>query len=287
MRFLLPAVACALLAAPLLHAQNFTPLDFSHNIQATNGIYPNNSIIGPNFYSGHIFDFADVATVDGRTIDARVTLLNISDGYQFDGWVPAFNGPGNSNYGYPDNGIDPGDDFGVYYKSTPGLTQPTAGTLSLSISFYEGGGTFNIATSLEELSLLLYDHDGEPGQSEAVRAYVSDGLAGYQLHNASGITATNEGATVRFDASGTNKPELTAQGGFILNYHNVSTIRLDLLANTLPSNPSTNNGIFLAIDGNLGLVNPSDFGIYQAVPEPSASLLAAVLAGLIAFRRKR
>ncbi len=39
-------------------AQTFTDLDFSNNIQATNAMYPNNSNLGPDYYSGVTFDFA-------------------------------------------------------------------------------------------------------------------------------------------------------------------------------------------------------------------------------------
>lgn len=283
-RIFIPVASIA--SATIAPAQNPVALDFSDHVQNTNGQFPNGSSTGTKFYDGTVFDFRNVASIDGRAIDARVSLEGISGDYGFDGWIPGYNGPLFNEYGQPDNALAMGDDLGLYYFSTPSPVENSGG-ISWTLTFYEGGGGFETITTLSEISLLLYDHDGEPGQSETIRAYLADGLAGYQIVNGSGITAAGEGDAFRFDARSSSHTNYTAEGGFLLNYRNVSTVHLDMLATTQPWLPAANNGIFHAVDGNQELAKPTDLGVYQAVPEPTAAMLGGVSALLFAFRRKR
>ncbi len=259
-------------------AQNFLPLDFSQNVQANNDIYPNNSSLGPYFFSGSTLDFVNVTTQDGMQVDARISIIGTSGNYNHVGYIPDYN----SASGQPEG------DLGIYYRHDGNFTEPTGG-ISYTLTFYEGGGAFANTVSLLDFRLLIYDHDGEPGQSESIVTHIDDGLAGYQLHNSSNITATYANGDVRFDSGGSNQPEDGPQGGFIAYYHNTSSIRFDMIATTFPSNPAQNNGIFAAIDGDLGLTGgqTGDFGTFVAVPEPGSCSLVACAISLGTLRRRR
>ena len=276
--------------AVLLHsgafAQTYVDLDFSNNIQPTNAQNPNGSTLGPDYYNGLVFDFSGAGMFGATSVDVRATMIGLTDGetsdfrpsstYQFTGWLPDYNAVGGAN------------DLGVYYTHDGNSAQPTGG-IAWTLSFYEGGSNFSTPLTLPGVRLLVYDHDGEPFQSESIRAFGSDGLTGYQLHDNSGIHVHSEGGNLRFDSRGLGHPETTADGGMILYYQNTSSVRFDLFATTLPDLPGPNNGIFAAWDGDLGLTggNTDDFGSFVAVPEPgSTALFGASVAGLM-LRRSR
>ena len=272
-------VAALLFTTPLVvKAQNYLPLDFSQNVQATNAIYPNNSTLGPEYYSGFTFDFVNVTTSNGQAVDARVTILSTSGDYNFVGWIPDYN----SASGQPEG------DLGVYYRHDGNFAFPTGG-ITFSMSFYEGGGTFTNAAVLSDFRFLIYDHDGEPGQHESIRTYEDDGFTGYQLRDGSGIHTHDEGDSWRFDAGGTNLSETGPEGGFIAYYQNTSSIRFDMFATTYPTNPSGNNGVFAAFDGDLSVTNggTGGFGAFVPVPEPGAAALACSTLALMLLRRHR
>lgn len=159
------------------------------------------------------------------------------------------------------------------------------------MTFYLGGGTFTEQAVLSDFRLLIYDHDGEPGQSESIRTYLGDGFSGYQIRDGSNIAASQSGGTVTFDAGGQNLSETGPEGSFIAYYSNTSQIRFDMFGTTLPSNPAGNNGMFAAFDGDLSLTGgqTSGFGSFVAVPEPSSTTLiaAAISAGLLRRARPR
>jgi hypothetical protein len=260
-----------------LCAQSYVPLDFSENKQMTNGLYPNNSTLGPEFYSGWTFDFLNVANVDGQSIDARVSVLGIAGAYEFVGWLPHYNEA---------NG-QPANDLGVYHRFDGNYAAPTGG-VAFNITFYQGGDTFTTLATLSDFRLLIYDHDGEDIQSESIRAYYDDGLVGYQLHQDSGIHTHHEQDSVRFDARGFNHSETGPEGGFIAYYKNTSSLRLDMFTTTIPTNQPWRFGIFAGIDGDLSLTGGSTaaFSPFVAVPEPSSALLAAIGASLCLVRRR-
>lgn len=271
----LPAFAA--LAMPAM-AQNHLPLDFSNNVQAVDSIYPNNSTLGPYYCSGTTLDFVNVTSQYGQAVDARVSVLGSSGAYEFVGWIPDYNSAG----GQPEG------DLGVYYRHTGDFSAPTGG-IAYAITFYEGGGTFSNTTALEDFRILIYDHDGEPGQSESIRTYMSDGFSGYQIRNGSNITATGEGGSWRFDSGGANLSETGPEGSFIAYYRNTSSVRFDMFGTTLPSNPAQNNGIFAGFDGNLGLTHhhTPGYGEFVAVPEPSTMALPLLAFAGILVRRRR
>ncbi len=275
MRFL----AATFLLLPLTSAaQNYQPLDFSGNVQAMNAIYPNMSTLGPEYYNGLTLDFTNVTTRDGQAVDARVTIFSTTGAYDFVGWIPGYNSLAGQ----------PAGDLGHYYRHLPDVSEASGG-VSFSLSFYEGGGAFTTPAVLSDFRILIYDHDGEPGQSESIRTYLSDGFSGYQIHNGSNISAVDENGAWRFDSGGMNLTETGPDGGFIAYYRNTSSLRFDMLATTYPGNPSQNNGIFTAFDGDLSLLggDASGFGSFVSVPEPSVPLLAASALSLLLGRRSR
>ncbi len=265
-------------------AQNFVDLDFSHNVQPTNATNPNNSTLGPAYYAGLTLDFVNVAFVNEFAVDARVTINfatspGVSPGYEFVGYIPDYN----SAAGGPEG------DLGVYYRSMLNNVLPVTGGISYTISFYESGSNFTTSKTLSDFRFLIYDHDGEPGQSESIRTYESNGFVGYQIGNISGIHAHDENGAWSFDSRGSGHPEDNADGAFIAYYHNTSSVTFDMYATTLPWLPGANNGVFAAFDGDLSLTGGSTtgFGNYQSIPESSTSLLAVGAASLAMLRRKR
>ncbi len=265
----------ALLTTTSLRAQQYSPLDFYNHVQETNGMYPNMSTLGPEYYYGTSFDFSGVTTVDGQSIDARVTLTGTSGSYEPVGWLPHYN--------------QQDDDLGAYYRYTGDSSQPTGG-VSFTLTFYQGDGSFSTVAELDAFRILIYDHDGEPGQSETVTITTADGFTGYQLHNDSGITASSgTGNTWDFDARGENHDEETASGGFIAYYENTSSISFSLTATTSPDLEVGKYGIFTGFDGNLSLtdIETSGFGSFVAVPEPTACALASLGGLALTLRRRR
>ncbi len=273
-----------LLIPSVASGQNFVDLDFSQNIQPTNAVNPNNSTLGPDYFAGLTLDFANVAFIDGLPVDARVAIdftaaQPVSPGYEFVGYIPDYDAASGG----------PEGDLGVYYKSIFGNTSAVTGGISMRISFFEGGGNFTTATTLTHLRFLIYDHDGEPGQSESVRTYLSDGFSGYQIGDDSGIHSHDEGNSWRFDAFGQGFPETSPDGGFIAYYQNTSSIRFDLFSTTEAYHPAVNSGIFVAFDGDLGLLDgdSTGFGTFIPIPEPSTPLIALATTAMGMLRRSR
>ena len=287
----MPSVALrsALLFASLISAaagQTYVDLNFSNNVQPATQMYPNNSTLGPYYTSATQLDFANAGNYNGSSIDVRVSMIGLTDGetsnfrptstYEWVGWIPDYNdGTGN-------------DDLGAYYRHDGNYAQETGG-IALSLSFYESGSDFSVPVTLPGVRFLIYDHDGEPYQSESIRAFGGDGLAGYRLHDNSGIHVHGEDGSLRFDSRGSGHPETTADGGMILYYHDVSSIRFDWFSTTQSGLAPENHGIFAALDGNLSLTGGSTtgFGDFIPVPEPSACVLMAAAAAGMALRRRR
>ncbi|MEK7953724.1 PEP-CTERM sorting domain-containing protein [Luteolibacter soli] len=283
--FPLPALLFALLPLGAM-AQTYVDLDFSHNVQAATQMYPNNSTLGPYYSSASYMDFTSAGSYNGNSVDVRVSFLGLTDGessdfrgsstYQWVGWIPDY------------NTLDASNDLGVYYRHDGNYAQQQGG-IAWSLSFFEGGGSFSTPITLPGVRLLIYDHDGEPFQSESIRAFAGDGLTGYQLHGSSGILASDEGGSYRFDAAGAGQPETTPHGGMILYYQNTSSIRFDMFSTTQPGLPVQNNGIFAAWDGDLGLTDGTTGGFNPlvVVPEPTAPLLLSVASMGMLLRRSR
>jgi hypothetical protein len=282
-------LALCLLTTYTVFAQSIHPLDFSQSVQGTNDIYPNNSTLGPEFYNGFTYDFLNVTTQGGQSIDARVNVIGTQGNYNFVGWIPDYNS----------DSPQPNGDLGVYYRHNgwfdpPDPQNPLAerfsfGGVAFTISFFEGGGSFTNSAVLSEVGFLIYDFDGETYQSENIRMHESDGFAGYQIYNDSGIQTSYADGDWTFSAPGVNLPETGPEGSLIAYYQNTSSIRFDLFATTSTNNPFQNNGIFAAFDGDLSLVGPGTpgYGAFVPVPEPSTPLLAALAASLLLSRRGR
>lgn len=275
----------ALLSTPVW-SQTYVDLNFSNNVQSATEKNPNGSTLGPWYHSGSYMDFTNAGSYNGTSIDVRASMIGLTDGessdlretstYQWVGWLPDYNGAAAYN------------DLGVYYRHDGNSAQQTGG-IAWTLSFYESGSDFSTPITLPGVRLLVYDHDGEPYQSESIRAFAEDGFAGYQLHNNSGIHVHEEDGSYRFDSRGQGHPETTADGGMILYYQNTSSIRFDMFATTHPQLPGPNNGIFAAWDGDLSVTGGSTagFGEIVAVPEPSSSLLISAAGAALLLRRTR
>jgi hypothetical protein len=287
----MPSVATrftSILAALISAAagQSYVDLDFSNNVQPAWATYPNNSTLGPYYAPEASLDFAGAGTYNGTSIDVRVSVIGLTDGetsnfrptstYEWVGWIPDYNGSAGNN------------DLGVYYRHDGNYAQETGG-IAWTLSFYESGSDFSVPMTLPGVRFLIYDHDGEPYQSESIRAFGADGLAGYRLYENSGIHVHDEAGNLRFDSRGEGHPETTADGGMILYYHDVSSIRFDWFSTSQFGLPPQNNGIFGALDGDLGLTGggTTGFGEFIPVPEPSAPLLVTAATLGAALRRRR
>ena len=259
-------------------AQNFVDLDFTHNVQPNNAIYPNQSTLGPDYFNGTVLDFVNVAFVNGMAVDARVSINLVSPGYEFVGYIPDYN----------QAPAGPEGDLGVYYRFNGDNANPTGG-ISYTISFYESGSNFTTARTLTDFRFLIYDLDGEPGQSESIHTHVADGFTGYQIRNGSGIQTQAESDSLTFHSRGIGHPEDNADGGLIAYYQNTSQVTFDMFSTSAPGLPFANYGIFAAYDGDLSLNGgtTSGFGSFVAVPEPTTPLLIAVAASLTMTCRRR
>lgn len=277
-----------LLCVASVNAQNLLPLDFSQSVQGTNDINPNNSTLGPKFYNGPVYDFLNVTTQAGQTIDARVSILGSQGNYNFVGWIPDYN----SASGQPEG------DLGVYYRhngwfdpedpENPLAERFSSGGIAYTITFFEGGGTFSNTAVLSEVGFLIYDFDGEPYQTENIRVHESDGFAGYQIYGGSGIQTSHADDDWTFSAPGVNLSETGPEGSFIAYYQNTSSIRFDLFSTTSTNNPMGNNGIFAAFDGDLSLVGSGTpgYGAFVPVPEPSTPVLITLAVSMFVFGRR-
>jgi hypothetical protein len=250
-------------------AQTYVDLNFANNIQPATSM-----------------DFAGAGSYNGTGVDVRVSLIGLTDGetsnfrptstYEWVGWIPDYNdGAGN-------------DDLGIYYRHDGNYAQETGG-IAWTLSFYESGSDFSVPMTLPGVRFLIYDHDGEPYQSESIRAFGSDGLVGYQLHDNSGIDVLEENGNLRFDSRGQGHSETTADGGMILYYQDVSSVRFDWFSTTQSGLAPESHGIFAGLDGNLGLTGggTAGFGDFVPIPEPSSTLLMGIAGAGFALRRRR
>ncbi|MFT4175834.1 MAG: PEP-CTERM sorting domain-containing protein [Luteolibacter sp.] len=275
-------------------AQTFVDLDFSHHVQSTNSMWPNNSSLGPHYYNGSSFHFTNVTNVNGTSVDAIVTVSGTQGSYDLVGWIPNYNNQGGSYPGHLGA-------YAVYNGDTPEAGSPALGGLTYQITFYTGGDSllpderYQTQMALPAFRFLVYDHDGEPSQSESLTAFYSEGFRGYQIRDGSGITTYTDGDSVTFHSRGANHSETDDSGSFIAYFENTSSISFQLTASTTheavgPAGGWGNtHGIFTAFDGSLNLVggNTENFGAFMPVPEPSTALLGALAAIGTLLRRKR
>ena len=267
---------CALIGSNL-QGQTTTNLDFSHNVQANDGNSPNGSGLGP-YYSGAVLDYTNVGSLNGVGIDARMTATAFGQGYSFIGHL--------TNYSQNVAGQPTGDNAIYYLANEAGQS----GGLTYKMDFYESGSNFTVPLVIPQARILIYDVDGESIQSEAVRAFKSDGLLSYQVGNtAQALVPTDFGSTVLFQGPGVNFSETDATGAVILLYQQTSSITLQFEAYT-DITSGVPNGVFSGIDGDLSILNGNESGFDTpvVVPEPSSALLALlpIVAGLLG-RRKR
>lgn len=282
-------LALLCLIPALAAAQNPIPLNFSQSVEGTNAIYPNNSTLGPEYFSGSTYHFLNVATQNGKSVDARLTVTATQGNYEFVGWLP----------NYSTDTPQPNGDLGVYYRHNgffpnidplnPMAERFSSGGISFRIEFYEGGGSFVNNKTLSKVAFLIYDFDGEPFQSESIRTYETDGFSGYKIYDNSGIVANGSNGEWTFNSAGINMSETGPEGSFIAYYRNTSSIRFDMFSTTSTNNPMGNNGIFAAWDGDLSLVGPNTPGYspLTVVPEPSSLLMVTAAASLALVRRRR
>jgi hypothetical protein len=273
---LLAFVFTALVSLPLV-GQTTTLLDFSQNVQAADGSNPNASTLGP-YYSGSVIDYTNVGQLAGTFIDARITATAFGNGYTFAGHL--------TNYSQNVVG-QPTGDAGIYYiANQPG----EAGGLTWKMDFFEHGSNWLTPIVIPQARIMIYDVDGESFQSEAVRAFKSDGLISYQLGNTpQSLVASDAGSSILFQGPGINFSETDPTGASILLYQNTSSITLQFEAFTDITSPAS-NGVFSGIDGDLSLLQGNESGFNPPVeaPEPSSALLAILpIACTILTRRRR
>lgn len=265
------------LASPLV-AQNAVGLVFDQPFQANNATHPQ---LG-DYYTGTTFDFLDVAPASGEVVDARLTISGITaPRYSFGGTFPDHSAfPGGT-----------GGDLGFLYAYTGGSGAGGnfgEGGVTYQLEFYSGGGLFSTPVALTNLSLMIYDIDGEPSQAESLMVYADDGLSSYQLSNASGLAVTHgPDGTHRFTAPLEMFDADDPAASVVLHYANTSSIRFRLLADT-NSKSNNNNGIYHGLNGDLSQISGSGFtSPIMVVPEPSAALLACGGLMLPLLRRRR
>jgi hypothetical protein len=275
-----PRFACVV--AILLHAapasgQNYD-LVFNNPVQQTNEFH---SKLG-DYYNGTTFEFLNVAPGSGQNVDMRLTVTDVTaPRYGYNGAVPDYSGTLD----------EPGGDLGLLFayqggSGTGGDFGP--GSLTYSLEFFQGGGNFSDPFAIPDFRIMIYEVDGEPTQDEAVVVFADDGLVSYQLPGTTQVAVTDQGdGYILFNAPQVDYGFTDPRTAFLLRYQNTSSIRLQVVANTHNSSRD-NNGVLIAIDGDLNTVNGGTLAppVY-VVPEPSAAcLLILAAAGLLLPRRR-
>ncbi|WP_038167174.1 PEP-CTERM sorting domain-containing protein [Verrucomicrobium sp. BvORR106] len=228
--------------------------------------------LGP-YYQSSVMKFTNVASVGNVSVDLRVTASAWGT-YAFTGHLPD----------YSQNSAQPNGDLGLYYTAT----SYGSGGLHYTLEFFKGGTNFSTTFTVSQFDLLIYDVDGEARQTEAFRAYLSDGLTSYRLADSpNSVSASYFTNGVLFSGPGYNIAETDPSAAAILTYNNTNKITLDFESKT--TGGSLPNGIFTAIDGDLSLLkgDTSDFGTPVAVPEPSGLVFIAAAGMVLVLRRKR
>ena len=223
--------------------------------------------LGPGYTLGPTMCFLGVATHEGRTIDARVTAV-VQPNTKFAsgaatrtacGYIP--------NYKATTAG-QPKGDLGLLYdgfnKDNPGVV--------LTLCFFDGTGDrrgrFRDPYSLPDLSLLVYDVDGESDQAECFEAFHADGLYSYATGDApASVTAAPIAGGVHFRGPGKDFAETDTSGAVLLRYHDTSSITLAFGAE---QRNRGKNPVFSAIDGDMSVPVTGTFHEPTVVSAPAA-----------------
>ncbi|WP_035602800.1 PEP-CTERM sorting domain-containing protein [Haloferula sp. BvORR071] len=274
-----PRVACVvaiLLPAAPAFGQTYD-LVFNDPVQQTNATH---AVLG-DYYTGTTFDFLNVAPDSGQWVDMRLTITDITTPrYGYMGSVPDYSGtPGVS-----------GGDLGLVYSyqgGSGGAGNFGPGSATYNLEFFQGGSNFSNPFAIPDFRIMLYEVDGEPTQDEGVMVFANDGLVSYQLPTSTQISATDQGGgQLLFSAPGIDTPFTDPSAAFLLRYQNTSAISLQVIANTYSGSPN-NNGVLVAIDGDLSTILGGSLSAPVFVPEPSVAGLAVLTAAGALFRRRR
>lgn len=252
-------------------APTYYDLKFDHLKEATNG---NHSQLGA-YYDGTTLHFLNVAPNSGKSIDLRITVTDITSRYAYLGSFPNYNNaPG-----------QPEGDLGILYEFNS--HSYGAGGITYNLEFFEGGDLFETPFVVPDFRLLVYDVDGESGQSESVRVSLDDGFAGYLISSTTSMRVTDEGSSFLFTGPGVDYAEENTDSAFVLYFENTSSVSLQLLANT--TSGWRRNAVFAALDGDLSLVrdDPAWDDSVSITPEPGSSLLVVSAFTLMLLLRRR
>lgn len=276
-----PRIACVvaiLIYAAPAYSQNYYDLVFNNPVQTTNAIH---SRLG-EYYTGTTFNFLNVAPGSGQQVDMRLTVTDVtSPRYVYNGAVPDYSG----TLG------EPGGDLGLLlaYQGGGGAAGNYGpGSVNYNLEFFRGGSNFSDPFAIPDFRIMIYEVDGEPTQGESVAVFADDGLVSYQLPTSTQVSVTDQGdGYLLFNAPGMDYDFTDPRTAFLLRYQNTSSISLQVIANTY-SNSLNNNGVLIAIDGDLSTVNGGALSTpVYVVPEPSsAGLLMLAAAGFLIRRRR-
>jgi len=261
----LPLIATACIALAIANVASAVDLDFSKPVGTPNAT--DYFHLGPYFNAASV-NFLGVATVGAVTVDMKVTA-NVTGNYKFYGTYGDYNQALNQ----PE-----GDIGSLYYNTAPG-----SGAMDYTMEFYVGGTNFGTRYTVSDLSLMIYDVDGEPGQTESFKAYASDGFLSYQLSSSNSLTPSLFNGGVNFLGGGTDIAETNASGAVILNYGPTDKVTLRFESTTASG---SGNGVFSAIDGDLSGKNGT-WTPAIPVPEPSSAFLVLVCGFFGIIRRRR
>jgi hypothetical protein len=231
---------------------------------------------GPMTTSNTVY-YKSVAT----GIDAKITAAVFGTSYSFVDHEISYTSSGN-----------PSGDIAFDYQANAG----GSGGMTYRIDFYQSiGGVHDYVTAATpfDFSLLVYDIDGQAGQTEALRVFKgsgSSGLDSYQIGNSgtASLIATNNADNYLFSGRGANVSETSVNGDVRLGFTQSNSATLQFEATTLASS-SFPDYVFSGINGDGSQTVTGTFATKvtaQKIPEPF-TIIGSLVGGAAALRMRK
>jgi hypothetical protein len=227
---------------------------------------------GPMTTGNNVY-YQNVAT----GVDAKITAAVFGTNYSFVDHEITYTSSGN-----------PAGDIAFDYQANAA----GSGGMTYQIDFYKSiSGVHDYLTSATpfDFSLLVYDIDGQAGQTEALRVFKGSGTSGldsYQIGNSgtASLTAQDQGTSYLFSGRGANVAETSVNGDVRIGFTQSSSATLQFEATTLASS-SFPDYVFSGINGDGSQLVTGTFATKVTatkLPEPF-TIIGTLVGGSAAF----